>query len=384
MKGHNAPGLTEREIRHAFSHPIGTERIEDLARGKGEVVILFDDLTRPTRAAEIIPHVLEELARAGVRDEQIRFIAALGAHGALNRLGWAKKLGEAVLSRFPVYNHNPYENCIFLGKTSRGIPISINAEVMKCDLKIGLGCILPHRLTGFGGGGKIILPGVASIDTIEATHSLEKEAFASQLDTIAQMGRFEENPMRPEVEEAAQMAQLDVKIDLLVGYRRETVGIFVGDPIAEHHYGVERAKEHYATLGTQGADIVVANAYSKAGEAFVAVLGATKVLKDEGGDLVIISTTPEGQVTHYLSRSFGKSIGGRLWRAKTALPSKVDRLIMLTPFPDRTAADWLAPADSIVWCETWDEVLKHLVIGHGSGTKVAVIPDATIQYFPAS
>ncbi|MEE8471127.1 MAG: lactate racemase domain-containing protein, partial [Dehalococcoidia bacterium] len=158
MKGHRRPPVTESKIRAAFSNPIGTAPIRELARGKKEVVILFDDMSRPTRAAEIVPHVLDELKAAGISDDHIRFIAALGAHGALTRLDFAKKLGEAALSRFPVYNHNPYENCTFIGNTSNGTPVSVNSEVMSCDLKIGIGCILPHPLTGFGGGSKIVLP----------------------------------------------------------------------------------------------------------------------------------------------------------------------------------------------------------------------------------
>ena len=41
---------------------------------------------------------------------------------------------------------------------------------MACDLKIGIGCIVPHAFSGFGGGGKIILPGVSHIDSIAYNH----------------------------------------------------------------------------------------------------------------------------------------------------------------------------------------------------------------------
>ena len=123
MKGYRKRALSKTGFQKAFSKPIGTKPIRELARGKKEVAILFDDMTRPTRVAEIVPYVLEELRAAGVADEGIRFIAAVGAHGALNRLDFVKKLGEDVVCRFPVFNHNPYENCTLLGNTSRGTPI---------------------------------------------------------------------------------------------------------------------------------------------------------------------------------------------------------------------------------------------------------------------
>ncbi|MBE0481825.1 MAG: DUF2088 domain-containing protein, partial [Dehalococcoidia bacterium] len=102
MKGHAAPALSEAGIRKALARPIGCPPIRELARGKKEVVILFDDMSRPTRIAKLVPAVLEELAAAGVKDSAIRFIAAIGAHGALTRVDFAKKLGEDILQRFTV------------------------------------------------------------------------------------------------------------------------------------------------------------------------------------------------------------------------------------------------------------------------------------------
>ena len=153
MAGYKRPALSPDGIRAAITSPIGTPPIRELARGKNEVVIIFDDMSRVTRVAEIVPVVLEELAEAGVPDNRIRFIAALGSHGALDRIDFVKKLGEAAVSRFPIYNHNPFENCVYVGTTSYATDIFINAEVMNCDLKIGIGSITPHINTGYAGGG---------------------------------------------------------------------------------------------------------------------------------------------------------------------------------------------------------------------------------------
>ena len=154
MKGEGRKKLKPQEMEKAFLQPIGTAPISELARGKKEVVILFDDLARPTPVSEIVPFVLRELERAGISDRQVRFIAALGAHGAHTANDFRKKLGEEVLDRFPVYNHHPFDFCTYLGKTSRGTPLSINKEVMACDLKIGIGSIVPHAFSGFRGRGK--------------------------------------------------------------------------------------------------------------------------------------------------------------------------------------------------------------------------------------
>jgi nickel-dependent lactate racemase len=82
MKGGERKKLTHKEMGRAFHKPIGSKPIQEIAKGKKEVAILFDDLARPTPVYEIVPYVLRELEKAGISDQQIRFIAALGAHGA--------------------------------------------------------------------------------------------------------------------------------------------------------------------------------------------------------------------------------------------------------------------------------------------------------------
>ncbi len=382
MRGHHRPPLSEEGFQEAFANPIGTKPIRELARGKSEVAVLFDDMSRPTRVAEIVPYVLEELEAAGVKDDSIRFIAALGTHGALTRVDFVKKLGEAVLSRFPVYNHNPYENCTFLGNTSRGTPLAINSEFMGCDLKIGIGSILPHPLTGFNGGGKIILPGVASIDGIAHNHgTLTAAAMGRGEDIGTWIGKFEENELRLDAAEAARMAGLDIKIDAVINGRGETTALFVGDPTSGHIEGVKLAREVYATQPVEGQDIAVLNTYSKGSEAFLALPLSSRLLQGGAGDLVLIANAPEGQVTHYLAGGFGKKTGGRFWFPRTSMPPNVKRLIVFTGYIDIAGGDWLAARESIVWAKTWPEVLELLTETHGDSARVAVVPDATMQYF---
>ncbi|MBT7289170.1 MAG: DUF2088 domain-containing protein, partial [Chloroflexi bacterium] len=132
IAGYNRPALTDDQIKTSITTLMGTAPIREQAKGKKEVVILFDDMTRITRAAKIVPHILEELALAGIKDDQIRFMAATGTHGPMNRWDYAKKLGADIVARYPVYSHNPYENCVYVGTTSRGTKVHINAEVMHC------------------------------------------------------------------------------------------------------------------------------------------------------------------------------------------------------------------------------------------------------------
>ena len=106
------------------------------------------------------------------------------------------------------------------------------------------------------------------------------------------------------------MAGLDVKVDAILNLQREITSLFVGDPTLEHAEGVKVARTHFATDLVGDADIVIANCYSKANEIILAPLIAAPSLKKEGGGMVIISITPEGQIPMYWTRSWGKNMGG--------------------------------------------------------------------------
>ncbi len=373
-KGHERPKLSAEEMQRAFDNPIGAPRLRELARGRQEVAILFDDISRPTPTYQMAPFVLRELAEAGITDDHIRFIAATGTHGPHDNNTLRRKLGQEIIGRFPVYNHNPYENCVPVGTTSRGTALAVNREVMSCDLRIGIGCIVPHPQVGFGGGGKIILPGVSHIDSIIHFHSVVPFTAPETIGT----GNYDQNVMRMEFEEACKLAGLDLTVDALMNLRGEISALFVGDPVQEHREGVKLAKEVYATEQVPGLDVVVSNAYLKSSEAFVSVPVAIRSLGLEGGTLVMIINAPEGQIVHYLMRSFGKEYGGRLYADRTLPPQF--KVIVLNPLRDLTCVDMFTKAHAVTWASNWGEVLKELRELHPDGAKVAVYPDATTQY----
>ncbi|MBA7661244.1 hypothetical protein ES703_69259 [subsurface metagenome] len=380
MAGYDRPHMKPDEIKEAVASPIGMAPLRESARGKKEVVIIFDDMARVTRAAEIVPHVLAELAAAGIGDNQIRFIGACGCHGTMNRLDFVKKLGEDVLKRFPVYNHAPWENCEYVGTTTRGTKLCFNAEVMKCDLKIGIGSVVPHIMAGFGGGGKIMLPGVASYETIVALHSpqvsSEKTGFR---DTVTGMGIVEDNPRRRDINEAMEIAGLDMKIDALVNMWGEMVALFAGAPMPAYAAALVDARSHYLTPAAKDKDIVIANSYAKVNEAISGLMVAFPSIKQQGGDAVLIANSPEGQITHYLMGPFGNEIGGKL-RLQMKPPQNINRLIIYSEYPELAGRNYLQSTGRLMLMDNLNEVIAALQESYGTNARVAVYPNADIQY----
>jgi nickel-dependent lactate racemase len=337
-------------------------------------------MTRATRTYDILPAVLSELNAAGITDDQIRLICALGCHGTYTREHFAKKLGEEAMARFPVYNHNAFGNCTYIGKTKTyGTEVYVNEEVMKCDLKIAIGSVVPHAMNGFGGGGKIILPGVTSFDTTRQNHqSFYETAMQPREHRIVGMGIFDENPMQMDVEEAAHLAGLNIIINCLINTWGETTAVFSGALESSYAATVQAAKSHYLTPLAEGKDIVIANTFAKANEGFIGTSIAYRSVAP-GGDVVLIANAPDGQVTHYLLGPFGNTSFAPL-RQGASVPPHVNRLIVFSEYPDLASRSWFGESDRVIFLNRWDDVLNALS-SHDGDTKVAVYPNAEIQYY---
>jgi nickel-dependent lactate racemase len=258
-----------------------------------------------------------------------------------------------------------------VGRTRRGVSLKINEELMTCDLKIGIGTILPHLYAGYSGGGKIVLPGLAHIDTIDQFHSsLEPD----------QKGRKGDlNPLCGDIEDAVRLTGLDFKVDVLVNTRGRVIDLYAGHPVTTYREGIKAAERIYKSDLHEEQDIVLSNAHLKVNEGDIAMLLGFRSLKRRGGTCVLLMNSPTGQMTHYLMRSSGKFIGGRQYVTRSHLPEDCE-LIVLSEYKDRTSFDSFDSEARILWMKRWDEVLDYLRAKHQGKVDLCVYPDGTIQY----
>jgi len=277
---------------------LGAPTIREIAKGKKEVAIIFDDYVRGSKWSEISTVILDELAAAGIPDESIRFICGLGCHGTANRTDFVRKLSEDIVSRYMVVNHNAFVGNQYVGTTKTwGTKIEANGELMHCDLKIALGVTVPHPIAGFGGGSKAILPGVVSYQTIVDNHANSLgAAFAAMKEsqergtppTIGLGVYGEVHPITDESDEAARMAGLDFAVNTLINKKGEHCSVYAGQFHEVHQAAIAEAKTHYTTEMPARADIVIANAFYKANENLIALFSTPSALKHSGGDLVLV------------------------------------------------------------------------------------------------
>ncbi|MEM2904446.1 MAG: nickel-dependent lactate racemase [Candidatus Bathyarchaeia archaeon] len=363
-----APALSEEQMRAALASPIGAKPLSALAEGRKRAVVIVDDLTRPTPADKLLPLILEELKRGGLREDHVRVVMGIAAHRPMVGPDLDKKLGSGLADRLEVLNHNPYENLVSLGSSSRGTPIELNADVYEADLKIGVGSIVPHPTGGFGGGGKIVLPGVVSMTTIEHNHS--------KIPAVGKHGFVEGNLIRADMEEAARKAGLDFIVNMVVTEQRGVAGLFAGDLVEAHRRGVALARALYGIGPLEKADILVANAYPidseflQSGKALWASSEATR----ENGTVVLVDAASEGFGHHYLLER-GRARGSRAQTQPAGQPAR--RLLVYSPSLASTAVRRIYPYAELL--RTWPEIVEELLNLHGRDATVTVLPTAAIQ-----
>ena len=248
---------SEHIIEAALQSPVGSAALRKLVVGKRSVLIVCDDVSRPTPAWDIIPSVLKELKAAGVEDSSIEFMMALGTHRPMTEDEMRRKVGADVFERYRVINHewdNP-DALEYAGKTHQGVEVWINRKVSEADLVIGIGRIMPIDICGFTGGGKILIPGCCG----EITNS-EMHWGRTELDSDTIIGR-RDNPVRESIDEMARQAGLDFIVNVILDLENRIVDCVAGDLVQAHRVGCELARAMHEVTIPREADIDIVDGH---------------------------------------------------------------------------------------------------------------------------
>ncbi len=296
----DVPGVANEEeaIIRALNNPIGMESLGRLAKSGNKIAIVVDDITRPTPTYKFLPPIVKELESKGIRDEDIVVVFATGSHRPHTDDEKESLLGIEFACRFKTVDHdaNDKESMVFLGHTSRGTPVEVNKYVANADLKILTGLIKPHSYAGYSGGGKSLLPGVCSMDTIIANHDYD-----STLHPNALVGHMAGNPIRVDIEEASLLVDNCFIVNGILNSKKEIVSVVAGDMIRAHREGA-KLLDSWAKVPVKGpADIVVTGcshptsiSYYQAVNAISHCVRIPEPIVRLGGTVIVAAPCPDG------------------------------------------------------------------------------------------
>jgi len=163
---------TQQEIvNKALDNPIGSKKLEELVKGKKNLVLITSDHTRPVPSKVTLPILLRRIRSANPKIK-ITILIATGFHRPTTREEMINKFGNDIVENEIIINHvsEDYNSMVRVGTLPSGGELLLNKLAMETELLISEGFIEPHFFAGFSGGRKSVLPGVASAKTVMANH----------------------------------------------------------------------------------------------------------------------------------------------------------------------------------------------------------------------
>jgi len=213
------------------------ERIEQfLSAAKPDLrrpAVVVADKTRLCGYPHYLPVLLKALADHGARLDRLRIYIAYGTH-ARQSDDESRKAYGAVYDQYQWVHHRCDDEACFvpLGHTPRGTPVRLRSDLLQASFLITFGAISHHYFAGYGGGRKLIFPGLGQREAIYRNHALFLDPIGRQLARGCRPGRLIGNPLAEDLADYASHLQAHMAIhaildshgavcDLLVGQGRD-------------------------------------------------------------------------------------------------------------------------------------------------------------------
>ncbi|MFN2498639.1 MAG: nickel-dependent lactate racemase [Pyrinomonadaceae bacterium] len=296
----NEKPLNDVEIGAAFSETIGSPPIDDLFSAGDSVLIVVSDATRATGSAQTINLLVRRAIQAGVAPSDIATIFATGIHRRVTEAEKIELLTPFIAQRVRTLHHDAYDSeaLVSLGVTERGTPVEVNRALKNFSHVILTGAIGFHYFAGFGGGRKSICPGLASAQTIDATHMLALDFETGTRRAGVGTGKLDGNSVNEECERIAALIEPCFSINAVVDSRGRVVRVHAGHWRAAYRAGCEEYLAKHSVGIAERRELVVVSCGGSPWD--INLIQAHKALEMasqaaiEGGIIVLLAECSEG------------------------------------------------------------------------------------------
>ena len=280
----------------ALNNPIESVPLEELVNPGDNIAVLIEDHTRNSPKKDILRILLSRLNDMSIPRNNISVVIALGTHKGLSSKDLEKVYGEDLVRDYKFINHDcNAADLITVGELESGTPVKINRVVHEADFRIGIGSIFPHPLNGYGGGGKILFPGVANYDAILEHHL--KHGFRKG----SQLGRLKGNPFYEKIRLLAKAGKLDFIINCILDHNDHLHGIVAGNPFNAHEKGVEECEKIISGTFTKKADITIISSFPYTeGTQVMKPLAPASMITCTGGVIILVAHCSSSFPEEYL------------------------------------------------------------------------------------
>jgi nickel-dependent lactate racemase len=287
----------------ALRAPIGGPPLRDRIRRGQTVAIAVCDGTRPQPRRVVIPALLAELEGL-VRLEDVVILVATGTHRENTGAELREMLGDDVVDSVRVVNHDARDDAslTWIGRLGANVPVWLNTEWLRADVRITTGFVEPHFFAGFSGGPKMVAPGLAGLETTLTLHDAARIGHPD-----ARWGITRGNPVHDDVRAIAGATDVTFALDVIIDRRHNVLEAFGGDILEMHRVACESARSICMREVPERFDVVVT---SNAGfpldqnlyQAVKGMSAAAQVVRP-GGTIVCVAECRDGFPDHGSYRS---------------------------------------------------------------------------------
>jgi nickel-dependent lactate racemase len=264
------------------------------------VLIVVPDATRACASGQIVNLLVRRLIAAGVLPFDIRIIFATGIHRQPTEDEKREILTPFIFQRIKTLEHNARDlvNLVKLGETKKGTPIELNRALLEHNHVIIIGGINWHYFAGFGGGRKLICPGLASSRTINETHKLAFDFEKKERQNGVGIGLLDENPIHQEFIEIVEKINPSLAINTITNDDDELIDVICGDWKLSHERACEVFAEKFSIKVAEKRDFVIVSCGGfphdlNLIQAHKALENATQICKD-GGKIYWLAECSDG------------------------------------------------------------------------------------------
>ncbi|MEE4272199.1 MAG: lactate racemase domain-containing protein [Thermoanaerobaculales bacterium] len=241
-----------RLLSRAVDYPVEGPNLSELARERRSAVIVVPDATRRVCLPEVLPVIVNRLLAAAVPADAITILVACGTHPQVVKSEIAELVGKVPLG-VTVRQHDSRsdDHLVTVGELRPGRALRIDAEAAAADLLVTVGGVMHHYFAGFGGGPKMIFPGIAGYDEIQANHALvfRQGAQGVERHPSCEPGVLEGNPVAEEISRAADLNPPHFAVCLVPGRLGGIAWASGGPWRTAFAAAVEKVVEWYGVVG---------------------------------------------------------------------------------------------------------------------------------------
>ncbi len=295
------PGRDAGELASAaLDQPLTGPGLVDMARGRRSATVVVPDATRKASLPEILPVVIERLQRGGIDEGSITVLIANGTHPAIGPEAAASLVGPLPGS-VRVIEHDSHDSeLVSVGDLREDLPLRLHPSAVECGFLITVGTVRHHYFAGFGGGPKMVFPGVAGYEEIQANHGLVLDLAGDQAvrDSGCEPGVLIGNPVAEEIKRAAALRPPDIAICLVEGREGGVAWAGAGPWETAFEGAVERVRKWFEVPLQDRFDFMVAGSGGHPTDATLiqahkGLDAACRFLKP-GGELLLAASLDEG------------------------------------------------------------------------------------------